>query len=115
MVKNKFFDDLIEDKLLGLHTAFLAKVIDFDEEMRTATIQPLSMVKQIGAEPKKQAVIGDVIYLSEVRPLRKESALDRIVLCVCCERDISRTKQGEIALPSLGRHQMKDCVIIGNI
>ncbi len=108
-----FIDDMIEEKLLHLHTAFLAKVLNFDEENLTADIQPLSLTKQYGRTAAKQSVIKDVIYIEQIRPTEKKQAINKTVLCVCCERDISETKNGKYALPVIGRHNMHDCIIIG--
>jgi len=106
-------DDMIEEKLLHLHTAFLAKVLNFDEDTLTADIQPLSLTKQYGKAAIRQAVIKDVIYLEQIRPSQKSQAIDKTVLCVCCERDISGTKNGSYALPVIGHHTLHDCIIVG--
>lgn len=108
-----FIDDMIEEKLLHLHTAFIAKVLNFDENNKTADIQPLALIKQYGKPASKQAVIKNVIYLENVRPSEKKQAVNKTVLCVCCERDISNIKKGDYALPVIGRHNMHDCIIIG--
>lgn len=108
-----FIDDMIEEKLLHMHTAFLAKVLNFDENTYTADIQPLSLIKQYGKPAIKQAVIKNVVYLEQVRPVEKNKAVGKTVLCVCCERDISDTKNGNYALPVIGHHTLHDCIIIG--
>lgn len=110
-----FFDEMIEEKLLHLHTAFLAKVLNFDEDTRTATIQPLALAKQYGKSAMKQAVVQGVVYLEHIRPTQKSEAVGNTVLCVCCERDISNTKNGVYALPALGHHTLHDCIIIGRL
>lgn len=109
----KFFDNMIEEKLMCLHTSFLAKVLNFDEDNLTADIQPLSMTKQYGRTAVKQAVIKGVSYLEQVRPLKKEQAVGKTVLCICCERDISDTKKGNYSLPVIGHHNLHDCIIVG--
>lgn len=108
-----FIEDMIEEKLLHLHTAFLAKVLNFDEENLTADIQPLSLTKQYGKPAMKQAVIKNVVYLKQVRPSEKSQAVGKTVLCICCERDISSTKNGNYSLPVIGHHNMHSCIIIG--
>lgn len=35
-----------------------------------------------------------------------------IVYCVCADRDITQTKKGKTALPSLGHHNLTDAVIV---
>lgn len=52
------FDDIIEQKLLNLHTCFPAKIISLNGNL--ATVQPLSMSKQVGKNAKKQAVISNI-------------------------------------------------------
>lgn len=36
-----------------------------------------------------------------------------IVYCVCADREITQTKKGKTALPSLGHHNLTDAVIVG--
>ncbi len=108
-----FIDDMIEEKLLHLHTSFLARVLSFNEETKTADIQPLALTKQYGKRAIKQAVIKDVVYLEHIRPSEKGQAVGKTVLCVCCERDISNIKNGNYALPVIGRHNLHDCIIVG--
>ena len=38
-----------------------------------------------------------------------------IVYCVCADREITQTKKGKFALPTLGHHNLTDAVIIGVI
>lgn len=38
-----------------------------------------------------------------------------IVYCVCADRDITETKKGNFAVPTLGHHKLTDAVIIGVI
>ena len=58
-------DDLMESKLLSLHTAYLAKVITTDG--LSAKIQPLTKFKQYGKAAEKYAVIPDVPILNHTR------------------------------------------------
>ena len=53
-----FVNDIVEAKLLSLHTVFLAKVLSVANNK--ATIQPLNMIKQVGKEAQKQAPIPNV-------------------------------------------------------
>lgn len=122
---------LIEQKLLGLHTAFFAKVLSVegeDLESRTAKIQPLNMVKATGQEAKKQSVMT-VPVLKNVQKFKTNKVMINgiqhdilqawgieagdIVLCLCGERDITETKKGNFAVPSGGHHRMTDAVIVG--
>lgn len=60
------FDDIAEEKLLNLHTAFIAKIISMENES-TCTIQPLDKIKAYGKTAKSQAVISKVPILNHVR------------------------------------------------
>ena len=50
------FNDMIEDKLLNIRTAYIGKVLSFNGT--TATIQPLGVVKQYGKSASKQAIVS---------------------------------------------------------
>ncbi len=58
-------NDLIDEKLLALNTAFLAKVISVSGN--SAKIQPLNRVKQYGGAAKTQAVLTDVPILHNAK------------------------------------------------
>lgn len=53
-----FFDNMIESKLLNLHTCYLAKVISTDGT--TAKIQPLGKAKQYGETAVDQSPLSSV-------------------------------------------------------
>lgn len=123
---SKVLDSLIEQKLLGLHTAYFAKVISVSGSM--AKIQPLNMVKAAGQKAKKQAVLTVPIlpsahkhgwqtiyteYNSYSVPTLRSVESGDVVLCLCGERDISETRKGNFATPPLGHHRMSDSVIVG--
>ena len=102
-----FFENLVDQKLLGMHTCYLATVISVSESK--AKIQPLALIKARGEPAKKQTVIEDVPILQHVQDVSSGS----VVLVVCCERDISQPRKGLFALPSLRHHSLSDSVIIG--
>lgn len=58
MGKLDFFENMVESKLLGLHTCFLAKVISTNG--KTAKIQPLGRTKEYGKEAQTQSVLSNV-------------------------------------------------------
>lgn len=60
------FDDIIEEKLLNLHTAFIGKVISVQSESM-CSVQPLDKIKAYGQKAKTQAVITRVPILNHVR------------------------------------------------
>ena len=131
--KMQVVNDFVEQKLLDLHTAFVAKVVSVGGGK--ATVQPLSLMKQYGKAPEQQAVVENVPILKSVykielfefegteakHPTHKHGGHVRlipimagdIVLCMCADRDISVTQNGVMALPSIGRHEIKDAVIVG--
>ena len=142
-----FFENLIENKLKNLHTAYLAKVISVDGN--TAKIQPLGLTKAYGESAKKQSPLSNVPIAVEkieeknisvvtgISPnITKEDGVVKnvtfdvqketitvaqkrhittgdIVVCICCERDISAAKQGINATPAIGHHSMSDSLIVG--
>lgn len=105
----KVLDNLIENKLLSLHTAYLAKVISVNGNARTAKIQPLGLTKDVGQAATKQSVLTAVPYTQQVTNIAKGN----IAVCVCCERDITEARKGRNVTPPTGRHSMSDSIIIG--
>lgn len=119
-------EEQIEEILLGLHTAFVAKVVKTDG--KTATVQPLHKIKQIGEAEEKQPVLADVPILQSVKKfklvkrtcgleVRNHMELEDVksgdvVFCLCGERDITDAKDGKFNLPT-EHHSIKDAVIIG--
>lgn len=103
-----YFENLVNQKLLGLHTCYLATVISVSG--KTATVQPLALIKAYGENAKKQAIIENI-------PIAKHAVEDTTagatVICACMERDITQTKIGRFALPSLRHHSLSDSIIIG--
>lgn len=127
----KFFHDLVEGKLLALHTSFLAKILNTDGKV--AKIQPLQMIKQYGKEAEQYAPLEDVPILQSVKkfetePLKcgckdcelegdlvilKDVKKGDVVLCICCERNITEAVKGEVTTSVIGHHEMHDAVIVG--
>ena len=104
---NKYFDEAIDRKILNIHTAYLAKVISVNG--KTAKIQPLGLVKEIGESAQKQSVLTAVPYTQQVTKIKSGD----IAVCICCERNITDAKQGKNVLPPYGHHSMSDSIIIG--
>lgn len=128
-------NNVIDDKIMDLHVAFLARVLSVSGN--TATVQPLNMVKQYGRSAKKQSVLPNVPILSNAKYKLRESSITYltnpsgatatteiaklayiakgdIVFCVCGDRDITEARRGNIAVPVVGRHHnMSDAVIVG--
>lgn len=132
-----YVDDMIESKLLNLHTTYLAKVISVNGN--SATVQPLQMIKQMGKAAQKHAPIPNVPISSQCKGRVVEKTLQYvsgisnhspvystinyltfeklkkgdIVVCCCGERDITQAKQGKISTPTIRRHSLSDSVIMG--
>ena len=124
-------NEMIEAKLLSLHTAYLARVISTNGS--TAKIQPLGNVKAFGESAKAQSPLSNVPIVASARykltveepkdeptPLAEATAVIEplksgdIVICVCCERDISAAKKGTNSTPvANSRHSMSNSVIVG--
>lgn len=104
---DKYLDDTIETKLLNLHTAYLAKVISVSG--KTAKIQPLGKVKEYGKTEESQSPLTSVPYTKQVTDIKKGD----VVVCICCERNITEAKKGRNVLPPVGHHSMSDSIIIG--
>lgn len=132
---NIFVENIVNSRLLNLHTAYLANVLSYDKKKFTAKIQPLGKVQAYGEEPQEQSPLSDVPVIQsarytlkprdltgmlehtdvnemtvwEIKPLKSGD----IVLCVCCERDITDAKKGRNTLPVEGHHSMSDSVVVG--
>ena len=59
-------NDMMEEKLLNLHTAFIAKVISVENES-LCSVQPLDKIKAYGKPAQQQAIITKVPVLHHVR------------------------------------------------
>lgn len=62
---SKFFENMIEDKILEINVAYVAKVLSCTE--KTATVQPLTMVKQYGEKAQAPAVVSDIPILESAK------------------------------------------------
>lgn len=134
MYGSQAFRGMIEEALLNTHTAFCGKVVSVSGDL--ATVQPLNMVLTMTEKEKKLPVLKDVPILQGARKF-KEKPIDTtlngehphthsvkrwepvkpepgdIVYCVCADRDISDTKNGNFAVPVLGRHMLSSAVVVG--
>lgn len=123
----KYMDEMMESKLSGMHTAYLAKVLSISG--RTAKIQPLGLYKDSSGATHKQSVLTAVPISKQVRTTdptvicngveatckcwQPKLEVGDIVVCICCEQNISEAKRGVNALPPAGRFNMSDSIIIG--
>lgn len=132
----------MEQALLRLHTAFLGRLVEFDEGAGTASVQPITLTKPVNAVPVKQPLLKNIPVLANARyklrymdpPYCKAQGSEGsitgnliqdkhitmepmkagdIVLCVTCERDITAARHGYSEVPTLGHHQQKDSIVVG--
>ena len=133
-------DEQLEQRLLNMHTAFLGTITSLNGDCSVATIQPLDMIKQYGKNPIKQAIVENVPVAEHCRhrikyvghcveethgeggqpanctmnhigmePIR----VGDVAICLCCERDISKSRHGRMDVPSGRRHSLANCVVVG--
>lgn len=126
--------ELIDQALMEVHTAFVAKVVSVDGNM--ATVQPLNMIKAVGGQAMPQAVIECCPVLQNARKFVTKTVTSSsggdpshthtvavweavppvsgdVVFCVCADRDISETRAGTMALPAVGHHPISAAVVVG--
>ena len=123
---SKVINNMIEAKLLNLHTAYFGKVISISDN--TAKIQPLNMIKEKGEAAEKQAVVFAPILQTVKKfstktvtingesvtiPVVKDVAAGDVVFVMCADRDITETMHGKCAVPAIGHHRISDSVIVG--
>lgn len=136
MSLTKVMSEMIEDKLKGVHVAFIAEILSISGNK--AKIQPLGLTRQYGGTAQKQAVITGVHISESARykittkeityavnadgdtrtqtvAVPKSIAAGDIVLCVCCDRNIDAALKGKNDLPPVGSHNKSDCVIVSII
>ncbi len=124
---------MVEQALLRLHTAFLGRIVSFNQAAGTATVQPLTKQQAAGKNPISQSVLTDIPVLHNAQYKLgytetacaaagginvKHVALSPIqagdiCLCVTCERDITAARRGGSAVPAAGHHEIKDSVVVG--
>lgn len=110
-MNTNFFKNLVKQEILKIHTTYLAKVLSVNGVY--AKIQPLSLIKSVGGEAKKQTVIENVPISQNILSVYNSSRLVGMTVIVsCCDRDISRTRKGEFALPSIRDHSLSDSIIV---
>ena len=100
-------ENLIENKLKNLHTAYLAKVLSVNGNK--AKIQPLGMTKAYNGAGLVQSPLSNVPITKQVTEIQAGD----IAVCICCERDITQAKKGINSVPPVGHHSMSDSIIIG--
>jgi hypothetical protein len=135
----KFFDNMIDDKVMNMDIAFIGRVLKVDNRLTTANIQPMNLIKQYGSNATAQAEIADVpilenakykmteksiTYVKSISSSSKETTtvivpeeikVNDLVLCVCCDREITQAITGVNTLPEAGAHSKNNAIIVGII
>lgn len=125
-----FYENLVQQAVMRIHTAFIAKVISVNEKY--AQVMPLMYSKSGSGvlfepapvtafvPPNIKYARKDITYTTTTDGptetttvlVPEELAPDDIVLCAVCERDISNAVNGIMAEPSIRHHDINDSVII---
>ena len=124
-------NSFIDEKMLNMNTAFLGKIISFNQPKKTATVQPLTMTKAYGKEAKKRAILTNIPVMHNAQykltyryisgegfkggyfAEREYIKSGDICVCLVADRDISEAKKGNSALPTAGHHEMHDAIVVG--
>lgn len=118
----RFFKNFRNQILLGINTAFPAKVLTFDETTLEAKIQPLFKVKEVNEDPEALEPIEGVPVLKQRYRVNGGSAqqytptFDRgdIVLCICAQRSLDDAADGKPYYAGKSRIlDIQDAVIVG--
>lgn len=141
MGMQKYFDEMFSRQSMELSVAFIARVSRVDGDLSHAAVQPMGLIRQQGAQAQEQAELGDVPVLDNARHRLKKEKFRYVsggsvngltygetdilvpeelkpgdlVLCVCCDRDITQSLKGVNALPDAGAHSKNNAVIVGVI
>lgn len=116
-------DDIMTKRLKSIHVAYLAKVISFNGSR--ATIQPLqkdtSIIPNVPVARNARYTLKEKTITIEstsfVNLEKKPLQAGNIVICVCCERNISTALKGR--MPSTyepnSSHSLSNSVVVGII
>lgn len=114
MGKLSILEQIINSKIMNIHTAYLAKVISFNQDK--ADIQPLVASVSYDGESEPYPIIPNVPVIVSARKNCQNEDLSEgaVVLAICCERDISSALKGQISNSSAGgMYSLSDSVIVG--
>lgn len=114
----KIFQGMIEEKLLHLHTAFLGRIVSVDFDNQTASVQPLTLSKQIGGEAFNQSVLTDIPVTNQARfkyYLCEELREDKDVPKPQCEEEIcepcGKRERREIRVEKIKKGDIAVCIV----
>lgn len=114
MGKLSILEQIINSKIMNIHTAYLAKVISFNQDK--ADIQPLVASVSYDGESEPYPIIPNVPVIVSARKNGQNKDLSEgdIVLVCCCERSITEALKGEInTSASGGKYSLSDSVVVG--
>mgnify|MGYP004688774769 CR=1 FL=1 len=124
-------NSLVDEQMMNLSTAFIGKVISFNIENRTATVQPLTKTKAFGKKAKDQAVLSNIPVLNNAQykltfryiscegfaggffAEREYMKAGDLCVCVVSDRDITEARKGNSAVPARGHHEIRNAMVIG--
>lgn len=118
---SRFFSNLREQILLSINTSMPCKVLSYNKGNRTAKIQPLFKVKEVGQSPESLPSIEDVpvcFQKFEVDGITKTYTpilgVGDIVLVVFGQRSIDDAIEGVLDFPGFSRVlDIQDAMIVG--
>ncbi len=128
-------NSLIDEKMMNLSTAFIGRIISFNQDEKTATVQPLTKTKAYGKSAKNQAVLTNIPvshnahyklnyryvtcggqgcegfsgYFAE----KAFIAAGDLCVCIVADRDITEARKGKSAVPAIGHHEIQNAIVIG--
>ena len=114
MGKLSILEQIINSRIMNIHTAYLAKVISFNQDK--ADIQPLVASVSYDGASEPYPIIPNVPVIVSARKNGQNEELGEgaVVLAICCERDISSALKGQISNSSAGgMYSLSDSVIVG--
>ena len=103
-----FFQNMIEQRVLSIHTAFLAKVISVDNGYIRVTVPKNVKFKREDITYR----ISDTSSVTKTVIVPDDIAAGDIVYIGICERNITNAKTGGAELATMRTHDMNDGVIL---
>lgn len=114
MGKLSIIEQIINSKIMNMHTAYLAKVISFNQDK--ADIQPLVATVSYDGTSEPYPIIPNVPVIVSARKNGQNEDLSEgaVVLTICCERSITEALKGKINTSANGgQYSLSDSVIVG--
>jgi len=106
----------VSKQFAGLHVAFPCRVVTFDEQKGTASVQPLLRTSESApAVIQNVPALGQRLLIGGVETVCKPALkAGDAVMVLCADREIKNTLSGKLSSPDSGRmHDLNDAVIVG--